>query len=49
MILASIGGQHNTWKLGVVYGVGNLQKDGITGVTNNVQFRIQWFIKENLT
>lgn len=30
------------WKVGAVYGIGNLEKDGITGVTNNLQFRIQW-------
>ncbi|PTT13304.1 hypothetical protein DBR27_04865 [Flavobacterium sp. HMWF030] len=30
------------WKAGLVYGIGNLEKDGITGVTNNLQFRIQW-------
>ncbi len=30
------------WKAGLVYGIGNLEKDGIIGVTNNIQFRIQW-------
>ncbi|CDF78763.1 phosphate-selective porin O and P [Formosa agariphila KMM 3901] len=30
------------WKAGVVYGISNLERDGLTGITNNVQFRIQW-------
>ncbi|KLT67719.1 OprO/OprP family phosphate-selective porin [Flavobacterium sp. ABG] len=30
------------WKAGMVYGIGNLDKGGITGITNNFQFRLQW-------
>ncbi|MFD2890742.1 porin [Flavobacterium chuncheonense] len=30
------------WKAGLIYGVSNLEKDETIGVTNNVQFRIQW-------
>lgn len=30
------------WKVGVIYGVSNLEKNGITGVTNNIQCRLQW-------
>ncbi|MBK0369140.1 porin [Flavobacterium agrisoli] len=30
------------WKAGMVYGISNLEKDGITGVTNSLQFRLQW-------
>ncbi|PKB18591.1 phosphate-selective porin O/P [Flavobacterium sp. 5] len=30
------------WKAGLVYGISNLEKDGITGITNSLQFRIQW-------
>ncbi|MEN2402860.1 porin [Flavobacterium sp. MC2016-06] len=30
------------WKAGLIYGISNLEKDGIIGVTNNFQFRLQW-------
>jgi phosphate-selective porin len=30
------------WKVGMFYGVSNLKKDDILGVTNNFQWRIQW-------
>jgi phosphate-selective porin len=30
------------WKAGVSYGVSNLDKGGLIGVTNSMQFRIQW-------
>ena len=30
------------WKAGLTYGISNLLKDDITGVTNSFQFRIQW-------
>lgn len=30
------------WKAGVVYGISNLERDGLTGITNSVQFRLQW-------
>ncbi|WP_163399255.1 porin [Flavobacterium fluviatile] len=32
----------NYWKTGFIYGVGNLDKNDVTGVTNSLQFRIQW-------
>ncbi len=30
------------WKVGVIYGVSNLEKNEIIGVTNNIQCRLQW-------
>jgi len=30
------------WKAGLSYGVTNLEKMGLTGVTNSFQFRLQW-------
>jgi phosphate-selective porin len=30
------------WKVGVAYGISNLEKDNTTGITNSMQFRIQW-------
>ena len=30
------------WKVGIAYGVTNLEKAGLTGVTNSFQFRLQW-------
>lgn len=30
------------WKAGMVYGIGNLEKGDVTGITNNLQFRVQW-------
>lgn len=32
----------NYWKAGVIYGISNLEKDGYLGITNSVQFRLQW-------
>ncbi len=30
------------WKAGIVYGIGNLKKDEVVGVTNSIQMRVQW-------
>jgi phosphate-selective porin OprO/OprP len=30
------------WKAGMVYGISNLDKNGVTGITNSLQFRLQW-------
>lgn len=30
------------WKLGTIYGIGKLEKEGITGTTNSIQCRLQW-------
>jgi len=30
------------WKAGFIYGVSNLDKNGVTGITNSLQFRLQW-------
>jgi phosphate-selective porin len=30
------------WKAGLIYGVSNLDKNGVTGITNSLQFRLQW-------
>ena len=30
------------WKTGIIYGISNLNREGLVGVTNSIQMRIQW-------
>lgn len=30
------------WKAGMIYGISNLERDNVTGITNSIQFRVQW-------
>ena len=32
------------WKAGISYGISNLFKDDLVGITNTIQFRIQWVL-----
>lgn len=30
------------WKMGAFYGISNLRRDGLVGISNNLQIRLQW-------